>query len=146
MAWRQIFHIVCSNLPKTTLDIAKLCVPPDFLPQPSNFLHGYIRHIRDISQLWVHIRHNTYLLTYCFQHKCLHPKNFGPFHYCGWGLHYWVKRYFFTVDPWWRKGERGEIVFDILVALLQLQYFLVRRNVTKKIGNFVTTSIAWEHL
>ena len=42
------FHISCSNLPKTILDFAKLCILPDFLPQPFNFLHGYIR---DISQL-----------------------------------------------------------------------------------------------
>ena len=46
------FHISCSHLPKTILDFAKLCILPDFLPQPYNFLHGYIRHIRDISQLW----------------------------------------------------------------------------------------------
>ena len=25
---------------------------PNFLPQLANFLHGYIRHIRDIFQLW----------------------------------------------------------------------------------------------
>ena len=45
------FHISCWNLPKTILEFAKLCVLPDFSPQPSNFLHGYICHIRDISQL-----------------------------------------------------------------------------------------------
>ena len=38
------FHICCSNFPKTILDFAKLCILPDFLPQPSNFLHGYIHH------------------------------------------------------------------------------------------------------
>ena len=42
------FHISCANLPNTTLHFAKLCVPPDFLPQPSIFLHGYVR---DISKL-----------------------------------------------------------------------------------------------
>ena len=47
------FHFSCSNLPKTILDFAKLNILPDFLPQPFNFLHGYIRHIRDISQLCV---------------------------------------------------------------------------------------------
>ena len=26
---------------------------PNFLPQLANFLHGYIRHIRDIFQLWL---------------------------------------------------------------------------------------------
>ena len=31
------FHISCSNLPKTMLDLAKVDVLPDFLPQPSNF-------------------------------------------------------------------------------------------------------------
>ena len=31
------FHISCSHLPKTILDFAKLCILPDFLPQPSNF-------------------------------------------------------------------------------------------------------------
>ena len=31
------FHICCSNLHKTILDFAKLCILPDFLPQPSNF-------------------------------------------------------------------------------------------------------------
>ena len=46
------FHISCSHLPKTILDFAKLCILPDFLPQSYNFLHGYIRHIRDTSQLW----------------------------------------------------------------------------------------------
>ena len=43
------FHISCSYLPKIILDFAKLFILPDFLPQP--FSHGYIRHIRDISQL-----------------------------------------------------------------------------------------------
>ena len=43
------FHI---SFLKTILDFAKLCVCPGFLPKPFNFLHGYIRHIRDISQLW----------------------------------------------------------------------------------------------
>ena len=43
-------------------------------------------------------------------------------------------------------GEGGDTVFDILAALLQLQYFLVRGTVTKKIVNFVTTSIVREHL
>ena len=43
-------HICCLNLPKTILDLAKLFILPDFLPQPSNFfLHGYIC---DILQLW----------------------------------------------------------------------------------------------
>ena len=31
------FHISCSNLPKPILYFAKLCILPDFLPQPSNF-------------------------------------------------------------------------------------------------------------
>ena len=31
------FHICCSNLHKTILDFAKLCILPDFLPQTSNF-------------------------------------------------------------------------------------------------------------
>ena len=31
------FHISCSNLLKTVLDVAKLCILPGFLPQPSNF-------------------------------------------------------------------------------------------------------------
>ena len=47
------FHISCSHLPKTILDFAKLCILPDLLPQPYNFLHGYIRHICDILQLWL---------------------------------------------------------------------------------------------
>ena len=34
---KKEFHICCSNLPKTILDLAKLCILPDFLPQPSNF-------------------------------------------------------------------------------------------------------------
>ena len=42
------FHI---SFLKTILDFAKLCVFPGLLPQPFNFLHGYIRHIRDILQL-----------------------------------------------------------------------------------------------
>ena len=44
------FHI---SFLKTILDFAKLSTLPEFLPQPFNFLHGYIRHIRDISQLCV---------------------------------------------------------------------------------------------
>ena len=31
------FQFSCSNLPKTILDFANICVLPDFLPQPSNF-------------------------------------------------------------------------------------------------------------
>ena len=58
------FHISCSNLPKTILDFAKLCNLPDFLPQPSNFLHGYICHIRDILQLWLET-HLTFFLATC---------------------------------------------------------------------------------
>ena len=42
--------------------------------------------------------------------------------------------------PWRRKGGR-DTVFDILVALVQLQYFLVRGTDTKKIHNFITTLI-----
>ena len=51
------FLISCSNLPKTILAFGKMCVLPGFLPQSSNpiFLHGYIRHIRDISQLCVYL-------------------------------------------------------------------------------------------
>ena len=55
-----------------------------------------------------------------------------------------------VISLWWPLDEErekgGDTVFDILVALLQLQYFLVRGTVTKKIVNFVTTSIFWEHL
>ena len=46
------FHISYSNLPKTIVDFAKLCILPDLLPQPTIFLHKYIRHNRDILQLW----------------------------------------------------------------------------------------------
>ena len=34
------------------LNLAKLHILPDFLPQPAKNLHKYICHIRDISQLW----------------------------------------------------------------------------------------------
>ena len=41
------------------------------------------------------------------------------------------KSYFFTAVA--SALERGDTVFDILVVLLQLQYFLVGATVTKKI-------------
>ena len=31
------FHISCTNLPKTILDLQNVCILADFLPQPSNF-------------------------------------------------------------------------------------------------------------
>ena len=42
------FHISCPNLPKTTLDFV---FPQTFYPNLPIFLHGYICHICDISQL-----------------------------------------------------------------------------------------------
>ena len=40
-----------------------------------------------------------------------------------------------------KGGKGGDTVFDILVALVQLQYFLVRGTDTKKIHNFITALI-----
>ena len=46
------FHSSWLNLTKIILDFAKLCITPQaFYPNLPIFLHGYIRHIRDISQL-----------------------------------------------------------------------------------------------
>ena len=44
-----------------------------------------------------------------------------------------------TFSPLAKNG--GDTVFDILVALVQLQYFLVRGTDTKKIHNFITALI-----
>ena len=49
--FRQTFHIGCANLLQKRLHLAKLCVLPNFYPNLPIFLHGYIRHIRDILQL-----------------------------------------------------------------------------------------------
>ena len=44
LVYTQKAYLSCAKLPKMGLILAKLCFLPDFL-------HGYIRHIRDISQL-----------------------------------------------------------------------------------------------
>ena len=66
-----------------------------------------------------------------------HPQNFGVFHYCGDEVSIIGsnKSYFFTAAAraTLERGERGDTVFDILVVLLQLQYFLLGATVTKKI-------------
>ena len=65
------FHISCSNLPKTILDFAKLCILPDFYPNLPIFLHGYIRHIRDISQLCIRV----FVLHTLFRLSGMKPQN-----------------------------------------------------------------------
>ena len=47
----ETFLIGCANLLQKRLHFAKLCVLPNFYPNLLKFLHGYIRHIRDILQL-----------------------------------------------------------------------------------------------
>ena len=42
----------CAKPPQERLNLAKMPVLPDFYPSLQIFLHGYIRYIRDISQLW----------------------------------------------------------------------------------------------
>ena len=62
----------CKNLPKKGLDFAKLCVFPNFYPNLPIFLHGYIRHIRDILQLWIHVDIHTKLKV---SHSCAILRN-----------------------------------------------------------------------
>ena len=47
---RDISHRLCKSPPKKA-SFSKLCVLPNFYPNLPIFLHGYIRHIRDILQL-----------------------------------------------------------------------------------------------
>ena len=49
--YTEILHTFL-NLPQKRLDLAKLCVLPNFYPNLPIFLHRYIRHIRDILQLF----------------------------------------------------------------------------------------------
>ena len=44
--------IFCKNLPKNGLFLLIILASQTFYPNWSIFLHGYIRHIRDIFQLW----------------------------------------------------------------------------------------------
>ena len=50
------FHKSCSNVLKTILDFTKLCIFPDFLPQPSNFFYT------DISAISVTFRNSGEVL------------------------------------------------------------------------------------
>ena len=55
------FLISCSNLPKKILNFAKLLFSQTFYPSLPIFLHGYIRHIRDITQLWMAVHNTTFM-------------------------------------------------------------------------------------
>ena len=65
--YTEILHN-CANLPKKGLFWPNCIFSQTFYPSLQIFLHEYIRHIRDISQLWASYRRPQNLISSC----CIH--------------------------------------------------------------------------